>query len=738
MASYMRNMKAIKIYKIALILILSLSNWNCGENIEIEGKNKMNNESKKANHLIDEKSPYLLQHAYNPVEWYPWGEEAFEKARKENKPIFLSIGYSTCHWCHVMEHESFEDSTVAVEMNKTFISIKVDREERPDIDNIYMTVCQMLTGSGGWPLTIIMTPDKKPFFAGTYFPKETRFGRIGMIELTQKIRESWINDREKINNSAEEITTAIQNIENKVGSSEITEETLHNAFEQFSKRFDNEFGGFGSSPKFPSPHNLNFLLRYWKQTGNKDALKMVEITLTSMRHGGIFDHIGFGFHRYSTDREWLLPHFEKMLYDQALLINAYIETYQATQNKEYATVAEEIIEYVLRDMTSTEGGFYSAEDADSEGIEGKFYVWSVDEIRDVLDEKDAQLFITTYNLEVEGNFSEESTKSETGDNIPHLKHSISEIAKRIKLNQPELDLRLENIRKKLFAVREKRVHPYKDDKILTDWNGLMIAALAKTARVLDNREIEDAAKKSMNFILTKMRKSNGRLFHRSRDGEISIQATIDDYAFVIWGLLELYETTFDLIYLKTAIELQEIQNKYFWDNANGGFYFTANDAEKLLTRSKDVYDGAIPSGNSVSFNNLLKLGRLTANSEFEELASQMSKTFSDVVNNSPTGTTMMLQGINFALGNSSEVIIVGNNKSDDAKELLQQLNNKFIPNKVVLFKSEDNQKELEQIAPFTKDYILEEENLMVYVCKNFNCNIPTSDIKTVLELLNNN
>lgn len=734
----MKTLQAIKAYKLISILIITLSTSSCGENIETEGKNKMNNESQKPNHLIDEKSPYLLQHAYNPVEWYPWGEEAFEKARKENKPIFLSIGYSTCHWCHVMEHESFEDSSVAAEMNKTFISIKVDREERPDIDNIYMTVCQMLTGSGGWPLTIIMTPDKKPFFAGTYFPKETRFGRIGMIELSQKINDSWINDREKINNSAEQITAAIQNTNDKGGTSNITEEAMHKAFEQFSKRFDSEFGGFGESPKFPSPHNLTFLLRYWKTTGNGAALKMVETTLSSMRKGGIFDHIGFGFHRYSTDREWLLPHFEKMLYDQALLVNAYIETYQATNNLKYASVAEEIIEYVLRDMTSSDGGFYSAEDADSEGVEGKFYVWSVDEIREILNKKDAQLFITTYNLNENGNFIEESTKTGTGDNIPHLKNSIPKIAKRIKLNKDELELRLESIRIQLFKVREERVHPYKDDKILTDWNGLMIAALAKTARVLDNKLIEDAAIKSMDFILTKMRKPDGRLLHRYRDGDVSIQATIDDYAFVIWGLLELYETTFNLNYLKKAIELQEIQNKYFWDFKNSGFYFTAHDAEKLLTRSKDIYDGAIPSGNSVSFNNLLKLGRLTANTNFEEMASQISKTFSDDVNNAPSGTTMMLQGINFALGNSSEVIIVGNEKSDDAKNIIQNLNREFIPNKVVLFKNTDNQEELEAIAPFSKDYPIEEKNLMVYVCKNFNCNMPTSEIKTVLKLLHNN
>jgi len=561
-----------KILKLLIATLFFLLIVSCRESSKNKGKEQMNNESRKANHLINEKSPYLLQHAYNPVDWYPWGEEAFEKARRENKPIFLSIGYSTCHWCHVMEHESFEDSTVAEEMNKTFISIKVDREERPDIDNIYMSVCQLLTGSGGWPLTIIMTPKKKPFFAGTYFPKETRFGRIGIIELTQKIAESWIVERDKINSSAEQIVEAIKNQQNISGNSEITEEAMNNAFEQFKSRFDSQFGGFGSSPKFPSPHNLTFLLRYWKHTGNLDALKMVEKTISSMRLGGIFDHIGFGFHRYSTDREWFLPHFEKMLYDQAMLTSAYIETYQATQNEEYALVAREIIEYVLRDMTSSEGGFYSAEDADSEGIEGKFYVWSIDEIRKILNEKEAQLFITTYNLEQDGNFSEEATKIKTGENIPHLKSNLHDIAKRIVLNQSELERRLETIRQKLFAEREKRIHPYKDDKILTDWNGLMIASLAKTARVLDNDKFKNAAIKAMEFILTKMKDSNNRLLHRYRDGEFSIQATLDDYAFVIWGLLELYETTFDINYLKTAIELQNTQNEYFWDEINFGYF----------------------------------------------------------------------------------------------------------------------------------------------------------------------
>jgi len=635
-----------------------------------------------------------------------------------------------------MEHESFEDIEVATEMNKTFISIKVDREERPDIDNIYMTVCQMITGTGGWPLTIIMTPDKKPFFAGTYFPKETRFGRIGLIELTQKIAESWIVDRDKINSSAEQIANAIKNQQNLVGNSKITEETIHNGFEQFKNKFDSQFGGFGSSPKFPSPHNLTFLLRYWKQTGNLDALKMVDKTLKSMHLGGIFDHLGFGFHRYSTDREWFLPHFEKMLYDQALLTIAYIETYQATQNVEFANVAKEIIDYVLRDMASPDGGFYSAEDADSEGIEGKFYLWSIEEIRAILNEKDSQLFITTYNLNIDGNYIEEASKNKTGENIPYLKNDLSAISKRIVLDQSEFEKRLETIRKSLFAEREKRVHPYKDDKILTDWNGLMIAAIAKTARVLDDENFKNAAIKSMKFIIAKMKDKNGRLFHRYRDEEFSIKATLDDYAFVIWGLLELYETTFDINYLKTAVELQNTQNEYFWDEINFGYFLTANDAEKLLTRSKDIYDSAIPSGNSVSFNNLLKLGRLTANIDYENMASQMSITFSEIVNRAPIGTTMMLQGVNFALGNSSEVVIVANKENEITNELIQKLNQPFIPNKVVLLVTKQNQNELAKLAPFTKDYKILEGKPFIYVCKNYNCNIPTNEIKTAIEMLN--
>ncbi len=706
----------------------------CADSPQISSKGLKMQDSKKPNKLINEKSPYLLQHAYNPVNWYPWGEEAFAKAHEEDKPIFLSIGYSTCHWCHVMEHESFEDSVIAQMMNDVFISIKVDREERPDIDNIYMTVCQMLTGSGGWPLTIIMTPDKKPFFAGTYFPKEERFGRIGMVELTNRIDEAWKNNRTKIYESAENITAAIGKVSDTKGDKEIDEEVLTSAFNQFSSRYDNEFGGFGTSPKFPSPHNLTFLLRIWNRTGDTSALQMVEATLSKMYNGGMYDHVGFGFHRYSTDREWLVPHFEKMLYDQALLLNAYIEVFQATGNEKYSRIAEEIITYVLRDMTSTEGGFYSAEDADSEGEEGKFYLWDINEIREILDEESAQLFIEAYNVKNAGNFTDEMTKSNNGKNIPHIKKNYDTLSEKHNIPTEELQVKLSKIREKLFNVREKRIHPYKDDKILTDWNGLMIASLAKSGRILKNQDYTYSAIKAMNFILHDLRDDGGRLIHRFRDGEAALTSSVDDYAFIIWGLLELYETTFDVQYLQSAIELQELQLEHFWDEENFGFFFTPDDGEKLLTRTKEIYDGAIPSGNSVSLLNLLKLSRISSNIKYEEFASKMSKSFSQRIIDSPNGSTMMLQAVDFAIGPSYEVLITNDN-TEKLKIIIDSLSNFFAPNKVILIKDKNNEAELERVAPFTKDYEILENQVLVYVCQNFVCSLPTTDPTKLRELL---
>jgi len=697
-------------------------------------------EKKHHNKLISEKSPYLLQHAHNPVKWYPWGPEAFRLAQKKDRPIFLSIGYSTCHWCHVMENESFEDPEVAKLMNDVFVSIKVDREERPDIDSVYMMVCQMLTGSGGWPLTILMTPDKKPFYAATYIPKETRFGRIGMVDLIPRVKEMWTTRRSDMLNSANQITESISAASREMSpgtAGEVLDEsTLNLAYEQLSMRFDEQYGGFGSAPRFPTPHNLLFLLRYWRRSGDKGVLGMVEKTLQEMRRGGIYDHVGFGFHRYSTDSRWLVPHFEKMLYDQALLAMAYTEAYQATGKKKYEETAREIFTYVLRDMMQPEGGFYSAEDADSEGVEGKYYVWTFEEAQQVLAPEEATLIVKVFNIRKDGNFMEEATKEGTGSNILHLRKSVKELASDLKVSEEALQKRLKAIRRKLFDYREKRVHPHKDDKILTDWSGLMIAALAKGAQVFEESEYAEAAERAADFILKTMRTPRGRLLHRYRDGQAGIPAHIDDYAFLIWGLLELYEATFRVGYLETALDLNKDSIKHFWDEDGGGFYFTANDSEKLLVRHKEVYDGAIPSGNSVAMLNLLRLGRLTAQSDLEEKAATIGRVFSESISESPSVHTQLMAAVDFGIGPSYEVVIVGNPKAKDTKEMVQALHTHFIPNKVVLLRPTDQEAPgIERLAKFTKYQTSIDNKATAYVCLNYNCKLPTTDKGKMLELL---
>ena len=683
---------------------------------------------KKTNKLINEKSPYLLQHAYNPVDWFPWGEEAFEKAKYEDKPVFLSIGYSTCHWCHVMEKESFEDNDVANLMNEVFISVKVDREERPDIDGIYMSVCQMLTGGGGWPLTIIMSPDKKPFFAGTYLPKQDRFGRMGMMSLIPGINNVWKNRRAEINKSAEEIYSALNSSLPKRSGEELNEKVLDKAFNNFVNLFDSENGGFGVAPKFPSPHNLLFLLRYWKRKNSEKALLMVEKTLFEMRKGGIYDHIGSGFHRYSTDKLWLVPHFEKMLYDQAMLVIAYTETYQAAKKDIYKETAIEILDYVLRDMTSPEGGFYSAEDADSEGIEGKFYVWKGNEIKNLLSKDEADLFFNVFNIKTEGNWIDQVHDENTGTNILHLQKEIKTLADELSINEKLLNQKLKTIKEKLFIFREKRIHPFKDTKILTDWNSLMISALSKAAQVFDNNEYYEAAEKAVYFILKNSADKNGRLLHRFKDGEAGIYANVDDYAFFIACLLDLYETGFNTSYLKTAVDLNNDLIKYFWDGEEGAFFFTPSDGEKLLIRQKEIYDGAVPSGNSVAILNLLRIGRITGNSDYEKKASKIFKTFSVMIENSPQAFTQTLAALDFAIGPSKEIIISGKKDSSSAKEMLKMIRGKYIPNKVIAFSSGEKD-QLEIISPLFNEYTPIGNKTTVYVCENYRCKMPVTSIE---------
>ncbi|MEM3526380.1 MAG: thioredoxin domain-containing protein [Candidatus Jordarchaeaceae archaeon] len=690
---------------------------------------------RRPNKLIFEKSPYLLQHAYNPVDWYPWGEEAFRRAKEEDKPIFLSIGYSTCHWCHVMEKESFEDPEIAQLMNETFICVKVDREERPDIDGVYMAVCQAMTGTCGWPLTIIMTPDKKPFFAGTYIPKESRFGLIGMRELVPRIKKLWEQKRDELEESAEQIISFVKEIP-QTSYQDLSEEILHKCYDWLFENFDEQNGGFGYSRKFPVPHNLSFLLRYWKRTGDGWPLRMVEKTLEKMRLGGIYDHVGFGFHRYSIDSKWLVPHFEKMLYDQAMLAIVYTEVYQATGKVEYAQTLKEIIAYVLRDMAAPEGGFYSAEDADSEEEEGKFYLWTEEEIRQTLSGEEAEIIIKIYNVQREGNFEEEVTRKRTGKNILYLKKPLREIASELKTPLEKLQKRLEEARKKLFAARERRVHPAKDDKILTDWNGLMIAALAKAAQVLDEPKYLDAAEKAAKFILTRMRNLEGVLYHRYRDGEAAISGFLDDYAFFIYGLIELYEASFETKYLCEAVTLTEYVLKHFWDGDRGGFYFSSDETESVLVRRKETYDGVYPSGNSIMVLNLLRLSRMLANPKYEEKAAKTIYAVSQTVSRTPEMHTQLMAALDFLIGPSYEVVIVGSLQSNDTRGMLRAIREKFIPNKVVLFvPSETESPEITQIAEFTKHHRSINGKATAYVCQNYSCKFPTTDTKKMLEFL---
>jgi uncharacterized protein YyaL (SSP411 family) len=681
------------------------------------------------NRLIFEKSPYLLQHADNPIDWYPWGEEAFSKAEKEDKPIFLSIGYSSCHWCHVMEEESFEDQKVAGLMNEHFVAIKVDREERPDIDHIYMTVCQAMTGSGGWPLTIMMTPDRQPFFAGTYFPKWAKYGRPGLLELLQQMALLWRGSRSQLLQTGEQMVHAIRTLSSSPQRGDLSEENLNLAFQQFHNKFDQEHGGFGTAPKFPTPHNLSLLLRWWKRGREERALRMVEKTLDAMWEGGLYDHLGFGFHRYSTDSGWLVPHFEKMLYDQAMLAIAYIEAYQATGKSQYAEVAQQIFTYVLRDMTSPQGGFYCSEDADSEGQEGRFYVWTEDEIATILGEQEEKLLGAFYGVTRKGNF-------EGGRNVLHRGRSLEELARDQAMSPHELEGAVERFREKLFDARQQRIRPSKDDKILTDWNGLMVAALARGAQVLDRPEYADAARRAADFVLQKLRRPDGRLLHRYRHGEAALPGYVDDYAFLIWGLIELYEATFQVSYLREALVLTDDMLGLFWDEGQGGLYFTGDDGEELIARTKQVYDGAVPSGNSVAALNLLRLGRMTMRPELEEKAKQLLESFGGQVGQSPTGFSQFLIALDFALGPSKEIVVAGDVSAKDTQEMLQAIRRRFLPRKVLIQHPQGEEGGgIEQIVPMIQHQVAIDGKATAYVCENYACQMPTTDVDEMLSLI---
>jgi uncharacterized protein YyaL (SSP411 family) len=685
----------------------------------------------KPNRLIKEKSPYLLQHAYNPVDWYPWSDDAFQKAKADDKPVFVSIGYSTCHWCHVMEKECFEDIEVAELMNQTFVCIKVDREERPDLDAAYMAVCQSMGRNCGWPLNVIMTFEKNPFFVASYIPKNDRYGSVGMINLVPQIGKIWRTRRGEMESIGKKLREHVETLLETHPQSKLDKNTLDDAYEQLFLRFDQENGGFGGAPKFPSPHNLMFLLRYGNLTKEKTALNMVDKTLRAMRLGGIFDQIGFGFHRYSTDSGWLVPHFEKMLYDQALLVLAYVEAYQAFGAPKFKLTAIETLDYVLRDLAALEGGFYSAEDADSEGEEGKFYLWTKKEIERGL-QKDSDLAIKLFEIKAEGNYIE-SPKGRNGKNILHFATPLEKLASESNLTIDELISRLGKIRSILFKIRERRVHPSKDDKILTDWNGLMIAALARASQVFGEKRYFQAAIKAADFILQKMKMGEGVLYHRYAKGERVVLGFLDDYAYLVFGLIELYETSFDENYLQIATCLTKNMIDKFWDQKSGGFFFTDKKDDDSVPKLKPTYDGAMPSGNSVALINLLRLARLSSESSFDEYAEKLLNTFSEEIKNQPLGHTFMLTGLEFALGPNSMVVLVGDPMDKDTIEMVGALRKNFLPNLTVKMWKPEKEKPLFPGVAYEKI----DGKTTAYVCRDQICLPPTNNIEKMLELLKN-
>ncbi len=616
-----------------------------------------------------------------------------------------------------MERESFEDEEVADLLKQYFVAVKVDREERPDIDTIYMDVCQALTGHGGWPLTIVMTPDKKPFFAATYLPKNNRQGMQGLIEVLGKLHDLWVHEREMLLNSSDNISDYIKTRDENIASSILSEDILDEAYRQLAANFDRAHGGFGSQPKFPTPHNLLFLLRHYQLKGEANALEMVEKTLQSMYQGGIYDHIGFGFARYSTDHRWLAPHFEKMLYDNALLAIAYLEAYQATGQELYARIAREIFTYILRDMISDEGAFFSAEDADSEGVEGKFYVWKEGEILKILGTEQGKAFCQMYDISKKGNFE--------GRNIPNLIQGlIDETARE----------QIEAQRELLFNYREKRIHPHKDDKVLTAWNGMMIAALAIGARVLNDQIYLQAAQRAADFILNHMRRSDGRLLARYREGQARYPAYALDYAAMVWACLEIYQSSLDSRYLELATELNQELIQYFWDEDQGGVYFYGHDAEALLTRPKEVYDGAIPSSNSLCLMNFLRLSRLKGDISLEKKAEKAIKLFFGRVKEHPVAYTFFLSAALHFFHPGQEIVIVGDKQDPDTKGFLDRINRSYLPRALVLFKENDQDLFMKDI-PYVQEMKKVDDRATVYLCANNACLPPINNLEEFTQQL---
>lgn len=660
------------------------------------------------NRLVKEKSPYLLQHKENPVDWYPWGEEAFARAAQEEKPIFLSIGYSTCHWCHVMERESFEDEEVAALLNREFVAIKVDREERPDIDTVYMNVCQAATGQGGWPLTVLMTPERQPFFVGTYFPKKRRYGKPGLMEILQETAQYWKEHREKLEQHGLELSQLARRPYTRAGEVEVTRDVLKKAVALFTWTFDREYGGFGSAPKFPAPHQLIFLLRYAEIEHDTEALHMAEKTLQQMYRGGLFDHVGYGFSRYSTDEKWLVPHFEKMLYDNALLIMAYAQAFRQTGKTFYRDVAEKTIQFVLRDMRDPAGGFYTALDADSDGEEGKYYTFTKEEILQVLGQEDGRCWNDWFDVRENGNF-EGKTVLNLLDNAFFMEHNA----------------RIGELAEKLRAYRERRAQLACDDKVLTGWNALMIAALAQAYQVWGSKKHLEAAQQAERFLSEHLTDAQGRLQIRWRDGEVKGQGNLDDYAYLLWALLELYGATFDAHYLERAVELEKQVMELFGDESGGGFYYYSSQAEPLIHRPKELYDGALPSGNSVMAFALIRLSKLTGNVTLEEQAQRQLQFVAANIEDYPPGHCFFLIALMYGLYPSREIVCTSPDGQVDPRLRWAAVR----PHTAVLLKTPENEAILHRAAPFTRAYAVREDKPQYYICENHTCSAPRDTLQ---------
>lgn len=691
---------------------------------------------KYTNRLANETSPYLLQHAHNPVDWYPWGDEALEKAKAEDKPIFLSVGYSACHWCHVMEHESFEDEDVAAILNEHFISIKVDREERPDIDEIYMTAVQAMTGQGGWPMTVFITPDLKPFWGGTYFPKENKFGRPGFITILNGIVESWDTKRSEITESSEKLTTHMQTLLSSDigGDSEPTPELITMSVSKLRTNFDNREGGFGQAPKFPPSSSIAILLREYHRTGDESILGMATLTLDKMSDGGMYDHLGGGFARYSTDDEWLVPHFEKMLYDNAQLAQVYLEAYQVTGNEDYRRIVEETFTYVLRDMRDERGGFHSAEDADSEGEEGKFYIWDRSELDSILGVEDAKIFCTYYNVKDDGNFSSHEPYHK-GLNILHTPISDDAVSSVLKMPTDEMLSKLVGMKTKLLAERNKRVRPGLDDKVLTSWNALMISAFAQGYQVLGDEAYLAAAVEASEFILNDMIR-DGELLRTHRKGTSRIPAYLDDHAFMIVALLDVYEATFDTKWILAAQKLSAAMTEKFWDDNVGQFFFTSLDHEHLIVRTSNSQDNATPSGNSMAAFGLLRLAKFTDSAESYDKASRIIKNNFPYLDEYPLGFMRLMCAVDFMVYPPKEIAIASRTE-EEAGALLETVRRNFIPNKIVAHVDPSGQsaEATVQTIPLLANKSMIDGKPTAYVCKNFACKKPVTSADALAEQL---